>query len=604
VLLVFFGFSSGRLALASGPSSDTGEKAHSAETLTRNLIDLTRRYVHSGAADKEEIRPQLIDVASRRKAVLSDLMSEAPGEVLRNALAASVRRSLPSSAQALTEHEVDLEGEIEIFHEDADSEARYYYSLSADGRRLAMHFAAEAPAGVVTGAKVRMHGIELDNNLAFSGGGEVQTVSAAPAQSTVGEQRTLVMLVNFQDNAAQPWTRDQVTSAIFGTMNDFIKEISYGKAWVTGDVTNWMTIALSSTVCDTGTLASQAQEAAKAAGWVPANYGRWMFAFPQNACGFGGAAYIGGTPAEAWLNGDISIRVAGHEYGHGFGLWHSHSMDCGDVSLGPTCTIGEYGDTLDIMGTAQSAHFDPFQKERLGWLTPLTVTASGTYTLDPYENVGTAPLALKMAKSVDSTGAYTWYYVEVRQRIGFDNTLVYSGMTNGVAIRSGSEADGNTSYLLDMTPNSMSNDWLDPTLVPGQTFTDSAAGVTITTEAVTTTGAVVTVSLAPGAPPPAPSNSLAETVVTDQSSYTRGQVVSVTATVTYGGSPAAGAGVTFTITKASGATVAANATTGSNGTASYKLRLRKQDSIGTYRVDSVATNNGASVTTSTYFTVQ
>jgi hypothetical protein len=574
-----------------------------AERLTRDLVALGTRYQSARSAEQSELLSDIVTVATERRQLLASLMTDDPAEVLRVALPFNVRATVPAAARAIVEENSEAEGEIEILHEDFDSGSRNYYFLHSDGRRFSLHFAADPPIDLTTGTRIRVHGVRIDSMLALAGGNtSVQTVSPAPAQNTFGEQRTLVMLVNFSDNSLQPWSREQVNDAIFGTVNAFIKENSYGQTWVTGDVTNWMTIALSSTVCDTTTLASQAQQAAKAAGWVPSNYSRWIYAFPQNQCGFAGASIIGGTPSQSWLNGDISLRIAGHEYGHGLGLWHSHSMDCGDVPLGPTCTTSEYGDTLDIMGTAQTAHYDPFQKERLGWLTPLTVTESGTYTLDAYENAGANPLALKIFKSVDGTGAYTWYYVEVRKRIGFDNTLVYTGMTNGVAVRLGSGSSGNTSYLLDMTPNSGSNDWLDPTLAAGRSFTDADAGVTITTESITTTGAVVTVSLAtPQAPPPA---SLTETVTSDQASYTRNQTVSITTTVTSGGSPVAGASVTFTITKASGAIVAANATTGSDGTALYKLRLKKQDPVGTYRVDALAKTSGASASASTQFAVQ
>jgi len=503
-------------------------------------------------------------------------------------------------AQRISSVEEEIEGELEILHEDRDVGSRYLYFLKAAGRRLSLNFAKDAPTHLTSGARVRVRGIRTNGVLALQSGGSdsVQVLSSA-LPNTLGEQRTLVMLVNFADNPSQPWSRDQVNQAIFGTMSAFISENSYGATWLTGDVTSWLTIPLSSSVCDTGALAAQAQQAAQAAGWAPANYQRWIYAFPHNMCGFGGASFVGGSPSQAWLNGEISLRIAGHEFGHGLGLWHSHSMDCGDVSLGSTCTTQEYGDTLDLMGTASTAHFNPFQKERLGWMTPLTVTQSGTYILDAYEFNASA---LKTLKSIDpTTGARTWYYLEARKPIGFDNTLTYQGMTNGVAIHLGSESSGNTSYMLDMTPNSFANDGLDPTLAAGYSFSDPAAGVTITTDWVTATQAAVTMTVSTNS---TPSTSPTVKVATDQPSYTGNQTVSITTTMISGGSPVPGASVTFTITKSSGAIIMANATTGSNGAAVYKLRLKKQDPVGTYQVGAVAKKDALSGSAATNFTVQ
>ena len=62
---------------------------------------------------------------------------------------------------------------------------------------------------------------------------------------------------------------------------------------------------------------------------------------------------------------------------------------------------------------------------------------------------------------------------------------------NGVLIHFGTESNGNSSYLLDMTPESGSSicyDWKDPALVVGQTFQDPETGLSITTDAVSGTG--------------------------------------------------------------------------------------------------------------------
>jgi hypothetical protein len=593
------------LALAHGPASapsPPSAPAQRAEALTRALESGITQLATLPARERGSLQQTILATATARRQQLLALIENDPATVLRLALAPSVRSALPPQVSAQLEEEVQLEGTLEIFHEDRTTGAHYLYGLQAAGKHYSLHFATEPTTDLRTGARVRVHGIKLDSQLALAGGGNsTQTVSPAPALSPLGEQRTLVMLVNFSDKTTQPWTRDQVNQVIFGTMNAFIQENSYGATWVSGDVTDWMTIALSSSVCDTGTLALQAQEAAKAGGWVPGNYSRWIYAFPKIPCPFAGASYVGGSPSQNWLNGVLSPQVAGHEYGHGFGLWHSHSLDCGDVSLALDCTRYEYGDTLDVMGTGPTTHFNAFQKERLGWLTPLIVTETGTYVLNAYETLG-VPLALKVLKSTDSsTGARTWYYLEARKQLGFDRSLAYQNMIQGVAVRLGSESRGDTSYLLDMTPNSMDIDFLDPALVVGQSFTDPDAGVTLTTESVTSSGATVIVSFSrqvTGA------TLLSTVVTTDQPDYSRNQTVSIVTTVTSGGSPVAGAAVSFAVTKASGTVIAANATTAADGSAVYKLRLKRQDPVGTYQVRAVAKKGTLSGSGSTEFSVE
>jgi NPCBM-associated, NEW3 domain of alpha-galactosidase len=105
---------------------------------------------------------------------------------------------------------------------------------------------------------------------------------------------------------------------------------------------------------------------------------------------------------------------------------------------------------------------------------------------------------LKILKGTDATtGLKTWYYIEYRQPLGFDNILNGVGnLVSGVEIRTGTEQSGG-SYLLDMTPNtSVYSDLDDGALALGSSFNDTAAGVTITTQWANGTGAGVNVTLA------------------------------------------------------------------------------------------------------------
>jgi Gametolysin peptidase M11 len=172
-------------------------------------------------------------------------------------------------------------------------------------------------------------------------------------------------------------------------------------------------------------------------------YRRLVFFFPKNACSWSGAATVGGNPSKSYINGSFSQRVVSHELCHNLGLYHSKALECGAAVTGTSCSAIEYGDTVDVMGSASTGHFNAFKKERLGWLAygispPLiTVTELGTYPLDVLEPPGAK--ALKILKSTDpTTGKQTFYYLEYRHALGQDTFLKSNAnVINGVVFHLG-----------------------------------------------------------------------------------------------------------------------------------------------------------------------
>lgn len=525
---------------------------------------------------------------------------------------------------------VVLEGEIEVQVEDYPDFSRTLFFLRTADGRVPVNFARNPPTNLQTGMHVRLSGTRSGSALTFASvrtsvqassrgavsanaakrSGPGPSSPATPLPNTFGAQSTVVILVNFQDDPSnEPYSISAVQSAVFGTGSSFFLENSYQQTWLTGNVAGWFTIPVSSTACDTSSIASYAQSAALAAGVNLSAYNHYVYAFPQNNnCGWAGLSLIGGSPGQSWLNGSgTNVHIVDHELGHQFGLYHSHSLDCGTAAtIGSNCSVIEYGDILDTIGAPQtpSPHYNAYQKERLGWLnygsspSIATVQAAGTYTLNAYELAGAGPNALKILKSTDpTTGAKTWYYVEARQAIGFDAFIANESSqneTNGVLVHIGTDGNGNSDDLLDMTPATPTYYWwFDPSLAVGQSFQDLSSGVTLTTAWVTSTEAAVTVEF-----------SGAIAVATSQQSYSPGQTVPITATATFGGSPVANAAVKFAITKANGAAVMGSATTNATGNAVYNLKLKSTDPAGTYQASVAATISGVPSSAATTFAVQ
>lgn len=453
--------------------------------------------------------------------------------------------------------QVQLQGQIEIVHQDfPDGHGKYVYTLKrSDGTRMPMHFVKNPPTHLLTGDNVTADGQQSSSGLILYSGGNLKnssggssgggtTTSSIPVPNTFGTQSVLVILVNFQDDVIQPFTTANVQNAFFGSANSFIQENSYGQTSLTGSVVGWYTIPVSVTTCDTSQIASYSESAATAAGVNLSSYTRYVFLFPQNnACGFGGASYVGGNPSESWINGTLAPDVVNHELGHAFGLWHSHSLYCGTTAV--ICTNGtvyEYGDQMDVMGAVQTASpdYNAFQKEQLGWLnygaspTIQTITSSGTYTIYPLELAGPGPNALKVLQSTDATtGAKTWYYLESRQAVGFDaflTTWPYSSTQNtttGVLFHLGTDGYPNSSLMLNMSPPTPTYDF-DMSLPVGQSFTDPTAGVAFTPTAVDSSSTTVQITFG-GCIPSDPGVSISPS----QSQYvSSGTPVNFTVTVT------------------------------------------------------------------------
>lgn len=227
----------------------------------------------------------------------------------------------------------------------------------------------------------------------------------------------------------------------------------------------------------------------------------------------GGGWTVGGTAGRILMPAPSSFtnNVVTHEVGHVLGLLHANSLQCtngrSDVGAGSNgrwadgaCSSREYGDTTDLMGSAQynqpvinSYFWDAGNFGRGNEITDAgQAKNSRTFTLYPWG--GTA--ANRAVKFTDPLSKDV-YYIELRQPAGYDQYLQGGPAGNrGVKIVKADEANSWAVNSLIIPPSTRpfsgyyngNHAWQ-----AGQTFT-THAGTTVKINSVSATSASVTVS--------------------------------------------------------------------------------------------------------------
>ncbi|WP_158684657.1 NEW3 domain-containing protein [Pseudoalteromonas sp. T1lg48] len=524
LLATTLGFTSNNLYAANAQASTVQLEQQTLE-LAASMGELRRAKKGTKGAEAA-FEQQLQELVAERQASQYALLKLDANAALRTIMPKAKRNGMPAHIEAKLAQQAELVGELELVYEDSEQpgQTRLSYYLTTANKKVQLFVPDNIDTHLLqSGAKVRVKGWQFNNgeqentqtslvlgeeqnNLeVLAAGGDIESTSVstqAALTGTTGEQKVLVLMLNFQDNAsARPWTAQEVEDMVFGRVNDYYKEASYGQTWLTGDVRGYYTMPIDTT-CDYFGMDKYAQQVAEDNGIDLSQYQRLVYMLPKNdSCTWRGQGTVGGNPSRAWLNGELNLMTIGHELGHNLGLKHAKRLNCGSGYLSDDCVAITYGDTLDIMGKSEG-HFNVFNKERLGWLTAgrgeiITADVDGSYQLEPYEQASQGHAkGLKVRRGTDATtGEPLYYYLEYRQGTGFDSFLAGKPVTQGVLVHLNSSAeDIRSSQLLDMTPLSSIYDLDDAALISGKSYNDAEAGVTITTEWANSSGVGVNIS--------------------------------------------------------------------------------------------------------------
>lgn len=471
-----------------------------------------------------------------RKQFFINTIRTKPEEAIKNTFSDKNLLTLQQFINCV-ETKQSIEGRLEILHSDDFKKKisnTFYYLVTDTKERVQLHFTKELKKSLISSMRIKVTGYKIDHEMLIDistpniHNNKIEIVTNLPKKSSfnlfntkvqadipdsMGEQKTVTLLTNFQNTSQPSITKDQIADIVFNQVNSYYKENSYGKTYITGDIyppkttSNWYTLPIDQT-CDYNPVLTEAIKIADADVDFT-HYDRLVIYVPfggegRCASGWGTVGKILLSTADgdvaisiAWVmppGGDKDIRTTAHEYGHNLGLDHANFLYCADkVVAESNCFHQEYGDNYDVMGSAESGHFNDPHKEYLGWFNSsntLVPNKSSTYTIEPIEATTNGIKEIKLPRSNDAYFDNDFLTLEYRQSIGFDQTLgTYTNVFKGILLHIGTSKP----YILDTSPPGHSGS--DVALAVGQSFTDPLTGTKITTTNIDSSGATVDIVL-------------------------------------------------------------------------------------------------------------
>ena len=479
-----------------------------------------------------------VSLAKTRRAALRELIGKDPVSAISVAVPVAERDTLPRAVVAALETRVSGAGQLQVLGvtpiPDGPQPAQpIIRTIKLQGRKFFVSASPRAKLPAITGPAA-VQGIAIDDDLAVadappaditlpqsafgdaSFGSDATTGKPLPAH-THGAKKVIVIRVDYSDLAGTPVLTSSPSTGITpayvtnlfnqtGGIGDFYVQNSYGASSLTintSDVTPVYRMPHTAayyaqgngSLPYSGTLQEDAVNAAITDGYDISQYDRigvvtsYLSLIPDSKVGFAGVSEIGG--ANFLINGYFNFSVVAHEIGHTYGIYHANWWDPDNGTTVGTETdmlynffngaiervSKEYGDRYDVMGDAGvdiRNHFNPWFKSILGWLpnsAVQTVLTPGTYRLYRHDHasadLANHAVALKVGRDILRN-----YWISYRRQ-----PLTGTNINNGATIQFGYFVNRASDLLVCNNPGVNVD---QAALEVGQTFTDPAAGVSIT----------------------------------------------------------------------------------------------------------------------------
>lgn len=502
-----------------GQKTDLQIAQFAVSMLDSTNLELTKAiqlYRSSTGVVAVRVRPKVFNLAKSRKELLAEAVQISPEKALASVLSTQDNTALASLTRGCAEMPVSLSGKLEMSVADyyEDKTAIAGYSLLVPGNKLRLYPSQAMTMPALSGQTVTIKkGYRLDNMVFFGGTNSLSSDQTPVAKGGIaedfGDQPTLVVLVNFQNNPQPNLDKNQMNDIVFNGVRNYYLENSYNQTVITGginDILGWNQIPINKSCYlwkanpadTTPNVLDEALKIVESNNINLTSYKRLLI-FADFDCGWGGISTVGPWDI-ATSKGDARVSVemiktgsnnpkwlkmiTVHELGHGFGILHASLLNCGDVPVRlysqaggnrpDGCNWTEYGDPYDPMGYPYPAgHMDAPHKEYIGWLSPqniLTVKSSGTYNIESLEWSSNGVKALKIPRGPNLPTDYL--YIEYRQPLGIDQDMqsVYGdNVYNGGLLHVLNPRSTTQTYLLDASPPA---DAKTAVLPVGSTFTD------------------------------------------------------------------------------------------------------------------------------------